>query len=361
MITVAAYVHWAGGGGAEDMVIDEIKYADRSKINYIFVTEEQSGWSVTLDELQALGVNIFRVAEKDGVAFERIYRDNNVDIVHVFSCGDIQLGYRTALEMKLPVVDTVACVAYSKGWEEYGSTGLVHPVYLSQKHWEHGSGGKKEFRIIVGGVDIDKMLSYDLNAEQCKLSWGLDSTRSVVGWFGRFDQFKCPLSFVDIAWFIREREPDCQFIMFGDGYDLGKVKHRALQCGIDIKFPGFTRDKARAFKAMDVYCFPTWQEAFGRVMPEAMSVGTPIVTADYPVCRELCGEAAIYVENVREDPLPKRISQVYVAEIVSLLQNEQSRNLRGAVGKYRAKTLYDAKQMSSEYTQLYEEIVNGRH
>ena len=77
MIRVAYYVHWAGasggGGGAEDMTLDAIRYTDRSKVEFTFVTEEQSGWSVTLDELQAMGVQIFRLPERDVDSFKSSY------------------------------------------------------------------------------------------------------------------------------------------------------------------------------------------------------------------------------------------------------------------------------------------------
>lgn len=349
MIKVGMYVHWAGVGGAEDMVIDEIRYADRQLIDYQFFTEEESGDNTCLDELRQMGVPVHRLPQNKVGEFKQAL--SQLAIVHVKSCGDVQTGYHAVLELGKPVVDTVACVAYSAGYERRSD--LVQPVYLSHKHWEHGSGGKSQFKIIVGGVDLERLKG----GHDCKASWGLDPKRLVVGWFGRFDQFKCPLSFVSIASMVKKVEPDCQFVMFGDGYDKGKTVFSAKQAGVDIKFVGYTRDKGRAFSAMDVYCFPTWQEAFGRVMPEAMACGVPIVTADYPVCKELCGDAALYVENIREDPLPRYVCQKYADMVLSLLLQPDRRYLMGSEGVRRAIESYDARRMSQEYGQLYQSLV----
>ena len=44
----------------------------------------------------------------------------------------------------------------------------------------------------------------------------------------------------------------------------------------------------------DVFVFPSYTESFGHPLVEAMATGLPIVAADVPVNREMCGEAALY-------------------------------------------------------------------
>jgi len=354
-IRIAYYVHWAGVGGAEDMVIDQIRYSDRNEFEYIFMTEDASGWSASLDELQELGVPIHRVRGNGSVSdFRQILVDNQIQLVHVLACGDVQYGYQAAMDLQLPIVEQVACVSYSGGWERYGK---VQPVYLSHKHWVHGSNGKDEFKVIVGGVDLDRCKT-NLTKQECKQKWGLDPNRLVVGWFGRFDQFKCPFSFLDIAKFVKDEFPDCQFIMFGDGVDRGRAIHLATTKSVDIRFPGFTRDKATAFGAMDVFCFPTWQESFGRVMVEAMAAQVPIVTNDYAVCKEICDASAFYIESAREDPMPLDKSKSYANAISLLLESDDElRRKLGFYGSKRANQLYDARRSAVEYNQLYREMI----
>jgi len=350
-MNVLMYVHWAGVGGAEDMVIDEIRYADRSKIDYLFVTETQE--SLTHRELSEMGVPIEIVRNEHPEDIEAVARNYRVDLIHTLSCGVLpDSAVKAGLSAGVPVVEVLACVAPP------GAIGNpnVYPIYLCYKHRYHGYSNNESARVIMGGVDLERMSRHN-GVKQDREEFGLDPIRPVVGWFGRFDQFKCPLSFVDIAYYISLEVPECQFVMFGDGVDRGKAEYLARTRPVNIKFPGMVRNKGKALHLMDVLVFPTWQEAFGRVMPEAMAVGTPIVTNDYPVCMELCDEAAVYVETSRSDPMPRYNALQYSRATISLLGDDVGRERMGSIGAKRAQTLFDARRMSKEYEQLYETIL----
>lgn len=53
------------------------------------------------------------------------------------------------------------------------------------------------------------------------------------------------------------------------------------------------------YQAHDVFVFPSISETFGHPMVEAMSSGLPVVAADTPVNREVCGDAALYFDPLR--------------------------------------------------------------
>ncbi len=48
------------------------------------------------------------------------------------------------------------------------------------------------------------------------------------------------------------------------------------------------------YDACDVFVFPSYAESFGHPMLESMARGLPVIAADLPVHREVCGEAARY-------------------------------------------------------------------
>lgn len=48
------------------------------------------------------------------------------------------------------------------------------------------------------------------------------------------------------------------------------------------------------YRAAAIFVFPSYTESFGHPLLEAMASGLPIVAADTPVNRELCGRAAVY-------------------------------------------------------------------
>jgi glycosyltransferase involved in cell wall biosynthesis len=85
----------------------------------------------------------------------------------------------------------------------------------------------------------------------------------------------------------------------GIAEDLGAVAYRALP---------------EVYRAADLFVFPSYTESFGHPLVEAMASGLPVVAADVPINREMCGEAAVYfapfdpdacaaaIESVRRDP-----------------------------------------------------------
>ena len=59
----------------------------------------------------------------------------------------------------------------------------------------------------------------------------------------------------------------------------------------------------RAYRAASLFVFPSYTESFGHPLIEAMATGLPIVAADTPVNREMCGDAATYFETFSPEAL----------------------------------------------------------
>jgi glycosyltransferase involved in cell wall biosynthesis len=66
----------------------------------------------------------------------------------------------------------------------------------------------------------------------------------------------------------------------------------------------------------DIFVFPSLTESFGFPMAEAMSYGLPIVAADTPVNREICGEAAVYFRPLDPADLARQVRRVATDQAV---------------------------------------------
>jgi len=60
----------------------------------------------------------------------------------------------------------------------------------------------------------------------------------------------------------------------------------------------------------DLFVFPSFCESFGHPMVEAMVHGLPVVAADTPVNREMCGEAAVYFRPLDPQDLAEKVALV---------------------------------------------------
>lgn len=68
----------------------------------------------------------------------------------------------------------------------------------------------------------------------------------------------------------------------------------------------------RRYRAASIFVFPSYTESFGHPLAEAMATGLPIVAADTPVNREMCGDAATYFDTFSPEALAEAV--VHIAD-----------------------------------------------
>ena len=71
------------------------------------------------------------------------------------------------------------------------------------------------------------------------------------------------------------------------------------------------------YRLCDVFVCPSYSESFGHPLVEAMATGTPVVAADLPVHREVCGQAAVYFEVFDEAALAAQCVRVLSDQTLS--------------------------------------------
>lgn len=98
----------------------------------------------------------------------------------------------------------------------------------------------------------------------------------------------------------------------------------------------------------DLFVFPSLAESFGHPLVEAMACGLPIIASDIPICREICGKAAIYFSPLD----PKDLAE----KIVLLRNNADLRSQLGRIGRTRAETRFDWKDHVSRLVEMIERV-----
>ena len=87
------------------------------------------------------------------------------------------------------------------------------------------------------------------------------------------------------------------------------------------------RGSSKFISHRHVFVFPSVCESFGFPQVEAMASGLPILAADTPVNREICGQAAIYFAPEDDHALAAQLKRLYrnPAELAALSRSSARR------------------------------------
>ena len=97
--------------------------------------------------------------------------------------------------------------------------------------------------------------------------------------------------YCEAAKMVKERYPHARFVLLG-GFDnsIGAIRPEDLRSYIEngiIEFPGETKDPVAYYQQSAVFVLPSYYgEGLPRTILEAMSCGRPVITTNWPGCRE---------------------------------------------------------------------------
>lgn len=160
--------------------------------------------------------------------------------------------------------------------------------YIKKSLIETTSLLKENIIVIPVGIVKDKFTKSNYNAAEIKKSLQLPQDKLVIGFTGRITPGKGHEDFFNAAKILNEKFPDKLFYLIvgssgkGEEYYEEKIKLLPAKLGIDnYRFAGFTDEPQKFMSVFDVLAFPSHDESFGRVLVEAMALGTPAASSGY--------------------------------------------------------------------------------
>lgn len=218
-----------------------------------------------------------------GKTIENIYRDFKFDLIHAHValpdgiCGSIlKKKYNVPLVITIHGQDLQVTVNKNKRCKRNVYKAMVKSdklVVVSNKlkNLIEDNELKNRTYVIHNGVDIEN------NFEAIPCNNGIKTIISVSNLY-KFKGIDLNLYAFSMLY---KKYPDTRYIIIGDGPErdnLVKLSER-LRIADRVKFLGrLPHDEAMCYmKSSDIFCLPSYNEGFGVVYLEAMSVGKPVI------------------------------------------------------------------------------------
>lgn len=147
-------------------------------------------------------------------------------------------------------------------------------------------------------IDIDYTEANLLDRESARKQLNLSPEDFVFGNIGRLAINKDQKTLLQAFANIKQSAPKAKLIILGEGQLEQDLKQQVnlLRLNKDIIFTGFVPEGFRFIKAFDIFVLSSIQEAFGRVLLEAMIAKVPIIATAVNGIPEVIGQTGTLVE-----------------------------------------------------------------
>jgi len=202
-------------------------------------------------------------------------------------------------------------------------------------------------RVIYAGVDVP----------QTGLPTPRHRTTSqlVIGTARRLIRYKGIEYLLEAAAILHSEFPGLRVEIAGIGPERENLVQRAADLGIagSVEFLGWVNDLNHVLPRWDVFVIPSIEEGFGIAALEAMAAGLPVIASSVGGLPEI-------IEDGKTGWLvPPRDAEALASRLRMLLINPELRYNLGAAAYARARDHFSAAQMTENFAQLYDELLDG--
>jgi len=307
-------------------------------------------------------------------ALRRLIREFRPDVVHTHSSKAGIVGRAAAWAEGVPaVVHTVHGLPFHDHQPKW-----LHRVYVTlercaAKRCHHlvaitpamvrafeqkQIARPQKFTVIPSGVDIARFEVGEDARSHAKDRLGILPEVPVIALLARLDSLKGHDDLLDILPGLLERHGGLKLLFIGDGWRRGHLEKRIAEAGVSdhVRLMGLIpHDQVReVLPAVDVKVLPSYQEGQSRTLIEALLCGCGIVAYDVGGIGSVCidGETGNLVPVGDKAGLAKAISW--------MIDHPRDRYEMAERGRANVRDKFDAKTMTRQIEQLYQEVLNRK-
>jgi glycosyltransferase involved in cell wall biosynthesis len=351
-------------GGAQEHVYNLVSRLDRERYD-VSVVSLSPGSAVR--KLERLGIPVSVIEEPDDAIATGILAahlvDVRADVIHNHMYRAEIVGTKAAIALgeaghRRPwVISTVhsSRVRSTEDQDELRrlTSSIDHLIVVSnsidRKVINEGRTAAPR-SLIYNGIDLQR---YDHQEPCCTLrdEYGMEPTSPIVGVVGRLELEKGHPTLLEAWPLVLEACPSAYLLIVGEGSRLDALHDIARAEGIErhVVFTGRRDDIPAVTAAFDVAVLPSYREAQGLTILEAMALSRPVVASNVGGIPEMIEDGVSGLLVPPQDP------PALAGAIVRLLQDHQLADVLGRAGHDLVHDRFCVELMVSAVQGLYDE------
>lgn len=207
-----------------------------------------------------------------------------------------------------------------------------------------GAAGK--VTVVPNGVDAGRFAPGPADPALAA-ALGLDPRVPVVGYFGRLERGKGVDVLLDAVSRLHDKLPATTFLFVGEGPLRETLQARATSLGLPVCFAGYRDDVAALLRLCAAVVLPSRQEAFGRILIEAMASGVPVVATAVGGIPEVC------VDGVTGLLVPPEDADALAVAIALTLTDQAATGARVAAAAADVRARFDQAAHAARVEAIY--------
>lgn len=210
--------------------------------------------------------------------------------------------------------------------------------------------------LLNNAIDTTEFDPLKIDREPVRKEFSISSDTLLIGMIARFSPGKGHEEFLQAAKDISSNHSNIKFLIVGEASRgeedyANQIKSLAQEPGLKDKliFAGFRKDIPNVLAAIDIFIFPSHDEAFGIALAEALSMAKP------SVCSNFAGVLDIAVDGVTSFLFEKGNANDLAAKTELLIGSENLRKQFGTAARNRAIEMFDLEVFTKKLITHFDE------
>lgn len=363
-----------GRGGAERLLVDGLRHADRERFEYAYgyflpakdqLARELAELGARVERFDARGSAgvLLRVPE-----VRRFLGRWGADVLHCHLPISGVAGRLAAGAIGVPVVYTehnlIERYHPATRWANLATWGRQDRVVAVSEEVagsiRRHAGEAVPVEVVVNGVDCERFRPDPDLRRRVRERLELPPDAPVIGQVAVFRSQKRLDLWLEAAARVREARPDARFVLVGDGSERRAVERRAERLGLGplsegaLRLPGLQEEVPPFYAALDLYLVSSDYEGLPVALLEAMASGLPVVST------AVGGVPEVVRDGVDGLLVPPGDPGALAAAALRLLDDRGERERLAAAARGRVAASFSTERMIRRLEAIYGVVAGGR-